>query len=207
MISEDHDDCSLKSLEHLEMVRRLEQRLCTVIARLTAIDAMSEAWRSSESGRNDQFLFDTVYTALWDGVIVGLGVVWDDTRGVASLPRLAPVIQGFQGASKVREEIRRAGHAERAKLKAHRNKAVAHLNAGMDLVSFDEQCKIRTADAWEDVVQAKKYLEIICRCLGSAVFPFDGVAEMAKEDAQNSLALWASGSDARVQKLRDSIGL
>jgi len=189
------------------MLRRVEQRLCIVITRLAALDAISEAYRNTAAPHGDLFLFDTVYTALWDGVIVGLGAVWDNTQGVASLPKLALGIRGFPGASELRDAIRRAGHVERAKLNAHRQNVVAHFNARLDLPGFDEQYKIRTADAWKDVLLARGYLDTIYRCLGSRVFHFDGVAEMAKEDAQRSLASWAVGNDVRVQQIRQSVGL
>src|SRR5690606_40145319 len=71
------------------MIEKLENQLCQLILYIGAIDALSEEYRHNESFRGDPFLFGTVYDGLWDAAIVRIATLWDSSKSVASLPKLA----------------------------------------------------------------------------------------------------------------------
>jgi len=185
-----------------KMLRRIQEQLSTVIAYLSAIDALSETWRRCESLRGDRLLFSTIYDSLWDGVIVRLGAIWDGRSDAASLANLADVVRDVPGAAALRDKIRRPRHAERAKLHAHRTKVVAHFNYRQDLSKFDSEFQIDTKVAWADVEEVKCLLHEICDCLGCGSFPFHDVEEMVREDARHSLAVWEESASSRIAQWR-----
>lgn len=175
------------------MLRVVEHQLITVITYAKAVEALSEAWRMEPLVRGDEFLFDTLYGALWDGMIVRLEAIWDGDRATASLRNLACSIKGTPGAASSRDEVCRASHEERVRLSAHRNRMIAHRRANEDLARFDEEFKLALKDVWIDIDIVKKHLKAISQCLGQFPFDWHSVEEVSMDQARNSLSHFTKG--------------
>lgn len=177
----------------------VESQLAEAIHTLCAIEAISAAWREAKASRadllNDQFLFGTIYDALWDSLVICLGRIWDDDKRSASLPALAHAIKGTAGAAAEREYVRNGLHPQRDPLYARRINVVAHRSHPLPLTP--DAYSVDNITARNDVVQIMERLQLINERLGRTPMDTGTIFDMAKRSAAESLARWLRGAQAR----------
>ena len=175
------------------MTQKLENQLAQVIVYLGAIDSLAAASRDDESLQQDVFLFDTVYSSLWDAAVIRIGTIWDKTKGVASLPKLADLLNrsNYAGTQAIAKNIRKATSPEW--LKRWRHDVVAHVKFRVDADSFDSNYGIAVEDLRKEAERIEQLLGEINRCLGRPQTFYDVLKSDARANAGNSLARWKRG--------------
>jgi hypothetical protein len=176
------------------MVEKLENQLAQVILYIGAIAALSEAYRAHEKLQQDPFLFGTVYDGLWDAAVVRLGTIWDDSKAVASLPKLAKQLDRLRGAEAkaVAKEIKGAPTLEWARLKEWRHAIVAHARFPLDAASFDSKFSIGVEDLRRESERIEQLLARANECFGRQPVFYEVLKADAIANARNSLARWQS---------------
>lgn len=180
-------------VEHTSRIaEKVESQLSQVILYLGAIDSLAEAYRECETLRQDAFLFQTVYEALWEALIVRMGVIWDSTKNVASLPRLSTALRRLtspdaQAAAKAIDE---AKSPERAKLKEWRHTVVAHSRLALDQSEFDSKFSIDIAQVRREAECVEQLLASANRSLGRKQVYYEVLKDDAMGNARKSLARW-----------------
>lgn len=175
----------------MQMVSTLENQLAQLILYVGAITAVSEKAKASEGG-HDPFLFGTVYDALWDAAIVRLGTLWDDTKSVASLPKLALELdrEGSVESKDVARLIRSSANSERKCLMQWRHKVVAHAQYPFDPVAFDANYAINVRQLEAELASAEVILLAASQSIGMRPAYFEVMKSDAIENAQRSLTNW-----------------
>lgn len=174
------------------MMEKLENQLAQVILYLGAIDSLAEAYRDNARLQQDEFLFGTVYNSLWDALVVRIGTIWDDSSGVASLPKLAKQLSRLSHAEakSVAKEIRAAPSAEWIRLKEWRHAIVAHARFPLDLASFDSSFGTNVEDARTEAVRIEHMLAKANKCIGRTQVFYGVLKDDAITNARSSLAGW-----------------
>lgn len=178
------------------MAEKIENQLAQIILYIGAIDSLSEAYRAHENLRQDVFLFSTVYDGLWDAAIVRVGTLWDNTSGVASLPKLSKHLRRLNRseAKAVAKEIDSTPTPEWIRLKEWRHAVVAHARIPLDSTSFDRDNRIGVSDLRKEVERVELLLAKANNCLGRDQVYYQVLKEDAMSNARNSLARWARGA-------------
>ena len=174
------------------MAEKIENQLAQLILYIGAIDSLSEAYQTHENLRQDAFLFSTVYDGLWDAAIVRIGTLWDNTGGVASLPKLTKHLRRLNGpeAKAVATEIDGAATPEWIRLKEWRHAIVAHVRIPLDAPSFDRDNSVGVTDLRKETERVEHLLARANKCLGREQVYYEALKEDAVSNARNSLARW-----------------
>ena len=177
------------------MAERIENQLAQVIIYIGTIDSLSEVYRANEKLRADAFLFHTVYDSLWDAAIVRIGTLWDNTKGVASLPKLAKHLRSLKNkdANKVANNIDKITTSELARIKEWRNAVVSHIRFPLDAPSFDRDNAINIFDLRKEAERIENLLAKANACFGRSKIHFQVIKEDALTNARNSLERWIRG--------------
>lgn len=174
------------------IAEKVENQLAQVILYLGGIEELSALWRSSPELRQDPFLFGTVYEALWDGLIVRFGAIWDSTKGVASIPQLSVALRriGSSEAKSVAARIDAAKSAERERVTAWRNKVIAHRQNRLDANAFDLKNPLSHSDLRDEAERVESLLASANNSIGRSKVYYEVLKEDASTNAKMSLGRW-----------------
>jgi hypothetical protein len=174
------------------IVEKLEKQLAHIILYIGAIDSLAAMYRGHADLREDAFLFSTVYGSLWDAVIVRIGTIWDNKKGVASLPNLSKQLRRLNSseAKIVAREIDGAPTTEWIRLKEWRHTIVAHSKFPLDAPSFDRDFEVNVSDVRKEAERIEHLLIKTNNCLDRQPVYYQVLKEDAASNALNSLAKW-----------------
>lgn len=172
------------------MIEKLENQLSQLILYIGAIDALSEEYRSAGNPQNDPFLFGTVYDGLWDAAVVRIATLWDNSKSVASLPKLANRLQRLNSpASKaVAKRIKSESSPEWNRLKTWRHEVVAHAKFPLDPEAFDREFSINVKDLRNEAERIERILADAKTCFGGKPAYFGVLKTDATGNAKASLS-------------------
>ena len=172
------------------MIEKLENQLSQLILYIGAIDALSEEYRSAGNPQGDPFLFGTVYDGLWDAAVVRIATLWDSSKSVASLPKLANQLQRLDSpASKaVARQIKSETSPEWNRLKTWRHEIVAHAKFPLDPGTFDREFSINVKDLRSEAERIERILADAKTCFGGKPAYFEVLKTDATDNAKASLS-------------------
>ncbi len=171
------------------MLNKLESQLAKTILCLGAIEVLAETYRDNENMRQDAFLFDTVYGALWDALIIRTVSLWDETKGVVSLPKLNGELEFLQkrtGKQKTSEQV---------KLGEWRHNVVAHNRLSLNAEEFDKNNNINVSEVRAELERIERLLAEAYKRLGKPSPIYDALKDDALYNARVSLARWSRVDD------------
>ena len=139
---------------------------------------------------NEPFLFGTIYDALWDAAVVRIGTLWDNSKGVASLPKLARQMERLGGseAIAVARQIGGEPSPEWKRLKEWRHAIVAHAKFPLDPAAFDREFSINIADLRTEGDRIEAFLAEAQRALGGSATNFEVLKSDAIRNAREFLS-------------------
>lgn len=174
----------------LPMTDKLVNQLAQLILYIEAIDSLSKEYPLNESHRGDSFLFGTVYDGLWDAAIVRIATLWDNTKSVASLPKLAIELKRLNSPESkcIAKQIENYKSSEWDRLKVWRHNIVAHAKFPLDPIAFDEKYTVRVHDLRTEAEQIELLLADAMKCLGETPVYFKALKDDAKNNAKSFLS-------------------
>lgn len=173
-----------------DMIERIENQLGQLILYVGSIDALAEAYRAADGLDNDPFLFGTVYDALWDAAVIRIGALWDNSKGVASLPKLAKHLRSLDrpDARAVAKEVAAAETPQWERLKARRDRIVAHADFPLDPYAFEAQFSVNVKDLRHEAERVERILAGARRAFGTEPVCFEVLKSDATSNAKRFLS-------------------
>jgi hypothetical protein len=172
------------------MIEKIENQLAQLIIYIGAIDALAEAYRASDDATTHAFLFGTVYDALWDAAVVRIGTLWDETKGVASLPKLARQLDRIGGteARAIARRINGDSSPEWTRLKEWRHTIVAHARFSLDAAAFDRRFAINVQDLRSETERIEQLIGEAKKAFGADRTSFEVLKDDATGNARSFLS-------------------
>lgn len=172
------------------MIEKIENQLSQLILYIGAIDALSEEYRLAGKLQSDPFLFGTVYDALWDAAVVRIATLWDESKSVASLPKLAVQLQrlSLPDSKAIAKRIRSETSREWGRLKAWRHEIVAHAKFPLDPSAFDKEFSINLNDLRTEAERIELLIAAAKKCFGQKPAYFEALKSDATSNAKSTLS-------------------
>jgi hypothetical protein len=172
------------------MIEKIENQLAQLILYIGSIDALSEEYRVADDPQNDPFLFGTVYDGLWDAAVVRIGTLWDERKGVASLPKLTKELERLGGpeANAVARQIKGKPSPEWERLKTWRHEVVAHSKFPLDPAAFDKAFSTNLKDLRSEAERIEKLVAEAKKTFGDEPVYFEVLKSDAVNNAKASLS-------------------
>lgn len=173
------------------MIEKIENQLGQLILYVGAIDAISEEYRVADEPQHDPFLFGIIYDGLWDAAIVRIGTLWDGSKSVASLPKLAKRLGCLGGSARkaaVAKQINGKSSPEWDRLKAWRHEIVAHAKFPLDPAAFDREFAINVKDLRMEAERIETLVAEAKKSIGGKPAYFEVLKTDAVDNAKASLS-------------------